>query len=160
MLVPNAPNVTVGTFCVGCMLYLLSVCDVEGGGSHLDGPWCPVEGGGIVVSKGGCVVDGIFANLPAFAMLEATSYFFSLPSFLFLWQCAFPLRAAAVAVLVAMLTGAFFLLQLVLHLYHRLSLFELHACCAGFAAFPVVMPAGSVSGFAGRRHRPVAAKMP
>jgi hypothetical protein len=77
MLVPNAPNVTVGTFCVGCMLYLLSVCDVEGGGSHLDGPWCPVEGGGIVVSKGGCVVDGIFANLPAFAMLEATSYFFS-----------------------------------------------------------------------------------
>jgi hypothetical protein len=66
----------------------------------------------------------------------------------------------AVAVLVAMLTGAFFLLQLVLHLCHRLTLFELHACRAGFAAFPVVVPAGSVSSFTGRRHRPVAAKMP
>jgi hypothetical protein len=59
-----------------------------------------------------------------------------------------------------MLTGAFFLLQLVLHLCHRLTLFELHACRAGFAAFPVVVPAGSVLGFAGRRHRPLAAKVP
>jgi hypothetical protein len=43
MLVPDAPNVTVGTFCVGRMLYTLSGCDIEGGGSHLDGPWHPVE---------------------------------------------------------------------------------------------------------------------
>jgi hypothetical protein len=63
------------------------------------------------------------------------------------------LRAAVVAVLVVMLTGAFFLLQLVLHLCHRLTLLY-------FAAFPVVVPAGSVSGFAGRRHRLVAAKVP
>jgi hypothetical protein len=80
--------------------------------------------------------------------------------FLFLWQCAFPLRAAAVTVLVAMLTGAFFLLQLVLHLCHRLTLFKLHTCSAGFDAFPVVMPIFSLSGFAGRCHRPVVAKMP
>jgi hypothetical protein len=77
MLVPDAPNVTVGTFCVGRMLYTLSICDVQGGGPHLDGPWRPVEGGGMVVSKGGCVVDGVFANLPAFASLKATSDFFS-----------------------------------------------------------------------------------
>jgi hypothetical protein len=83
-----------------------------------------------------------------------------LPSFLFLWPCVFPLRAAAVAVLVAMLTDAFFMLQLVLHLCHRLTLFQPHACRAGFSAFPVVVSAGSVSGFAGRRHHPVAAKMP
>jgi hypothetical protein len=31
----------------------------------------------MVVSKGGCVVDGVFANLPAFASLKATSDFFS-----------------------------------------------------------------------------------
>jgi hypothetical protein len=59
------------------MLYTLSICDVQGGGPHLDGPWRPVEGGGMVVSKGGCVVDGVFANLPAFASLKATSDFFS-----------------------------------------------------------------------------------
>jgi hypothetical protein len=53
-----------------------------------------------------------------------------------------------------MLTGAFFLLQLLLHPCHRSTLSGLHACRAGFAAFPVVVPAGSVSGFAGRRHRP------
>jgi hypothetical protein len=158
MLVPGAQNVTVGTFFVGRMLYTLSVCDVKGGGSHLDGPWRPVEGGGFVVCKGGCLVDGVFANLPAFAALSPISSV--LPFFLFLWQCAFPLRATAVAVLVAMLTGAFFLLQLALHLCHRLTLFELHACRVGFAAFPVVVPAGSLSGFAGRRHRLVAAKMP
>jgi hypothetical protein len=32
----------------------------------------------MVVSKGGCVVDGVFANHPAFALLEATSVFFIL----------------------------------------------------------------------------------
>jgi hypothetical protein len=76
MLVPDAPNVTVGTFCVGRMLYTLSVCNVQGGGPHLDGPWRLVVGGGMVVSKGGCVVDGVWANRPAFASLEATSDFF------------------------------------------------------------------------------------
>jgi hypothetical protein len=79
---------------------------------------------------------------------------------LYLWQCVFSLRAEVVAVLVAMLTSAFFLLQSVLHLCHRLTLFKLPACRVGFAAFPVVVPAGSMSGFAGCRHRPVAAKVP
>jgi hypothetical protein len=32
----------------------------------------------MVVSKGGCVVDGVFVNRPAFALLEATSVFFIL----------------------------------------------------------------------------------
>jgi hypothetical protein len=81
MLVPDAPNVTVGTFCVGRMLFTLSVCNLEGGGPHLDGPWRPIEGGCILVGKGGCVVDEVFANLPAFALLEATSDFFSFPVF-------------------------------------------------------------------------------
>jgi hypothetical protein len=32
----------------------------------------------MVVSKGGCVVDGFFAKRPAFALLDATSVFFIL----------------------------------------------------------------------------------
>jgi hypothetical protein len=32
----------------------------------------------MVVSKGGCVVDGVFAKRPAFALLDATSVFFIL----------------------------------------------------------------------------------
>jgi hypothetical protein len=67
MLVPDAANFMVGMFCVRCMLYTLSVYDVDGGGSYLDDSWRLVEGGGIVVSKGGCLVDGVFANIPAFA---------------------------------------------------------------------------------------------
>jgi hypothetical protein len=30
----------------------------------------------MVVSKGGCVVDGVFAKRPAFASLDVTSVFF------------------------------------------------------------------------------------
>jgi hypothetical protein len=67
VLVPDAPNVTVGTFCIGPMLYTLSIGYVDGGGPHLDGPCRPVVGGGMVVSKRGCVVDGVLANCPAFA---------------------------------------------------------------------------------------------
>jgi hypothetical protein len=58
----NAPNATVGLFCIGRMLYMLSVGDVKGGGPHLDGPWRPVVSGGMVVSKGGCVANGVLAN--------------------------------------------------------------------------------------------------
>jgi dolichyl-phosphate-mannose--protein O-mannosyl transferase len=32
----------------------------------------------MVVSKGGCVVDGVFAKCPAFALLDSTSVFFIL----------------------------------------------------------------------------------
>jgi hypothetical protein len=37
-----------------------------------------LQGGGMVVSKGGWVVDGVFAKRPAFALLDATSVFFKL----------------------------------------------------------------------------------
>jgi hypothetical protein len=69
-----------------------------------------------------------------------------LPFFLFLRQ-----------VVVAMLTGVFFLCQVVLHPCCRLILFLIHVCRVDSAAFRVVVPADSVLGFVGRRHRPVAA---
>jgi hypothetical protein len=77
MLVTDAPNVTVGTFYISRMLYMLSAGDVDGGGPHLDGPCHPVAGSVMVVSKGGCVVNGVLANCPAFALPEATSDFLS-----------------------------------------------------------------------------------
>jgi hypothetical protein len=72
-----------------------------------------------------------------------------LPFFLFLWQ-----------VVVVILTGAFFMWQVVLHPCRRLILSLIHVCRVGSAAFPVVVLADSVSGFAGRRHRPVVATEP
>jgi hypothetical protein len=103
----------------------------------------------MVVRKGGCVVDGVFVNRPAFALLEATSVFFIL-AVLFV-----PMAGGGGDA--DLLTGVFFLCQVVLHPCCRLILFLIHVCRVDSAAFPVIVPADSVSGFVGCRHRPVAA---
>jgi hypothetical protein len=100
----------------------------------------------MVVSKGGCVVDGVFVNRLAFASLEATSVFFIL-AVLFV-----PTEGVG-----GMLIPVFFLCQVVLHPCHMLILFLIHVCRVDSAAFPVVAPADCVWGFVGCRNRPVVA---